>query len=194
MPMEGNGLLAAASLCCITGVSLLRLAWARRQRSLALNGAAWGLLVLAMVLAWRSDGMWGVSIASLFGMGAACILLAWAGITSPPGKAAASTRRVRMLPETGEPKRIGRRIATFAMSVPLALIVSIGLGIALRGLAALAGWSEANANALGLFIVPLAWSIIACLMLMQEKRRGQWAILLACVLPSLPVIVTGVFA
>jgi hypothetical protein len=184
----GDAALWLAAASAIGGVALLRLGWGGPARSMALNGAGWALIALAAVLGWAGGGMWGASLAALAGMGAAAALLAFAAATSPPGKAAASNRRVRMLPERGEPLRIGGRLLTFAIAAPLAMTISVGLGVALRGLTTALGGSEANANALALLAPPVAWGLLAYLLLIQERRRAQALILLVCALPVAPIV------
>jgi len=178
----------SASTSAVAGVALLRLGWGRRTRSITLNAVGWGLIALAAVLAWLGAGAWGTSVAALAGTGAAAVLLAFAAAGAPKGKAVASNRRVKMLPVTGEKLRLGRRAGTFLLVGPLAMIVSIGLGVALRGLATALGGSEADANTLGLFTPPLAWALIAYFLLIEPRRSRQALILLVCALPLLPVV------
>jgi hypothetical protein len=179
--------LAAAS--AIGGVALLRLGWGRAARSLALNAAGWGLIALAAVLAWAGGGMWGVSVAALAGMGMATGVLGAAAAGSPRTRAVASNRRAKMLPERGERLRLGGRLLTFVLAAPVGLALAVGLGVALRGLTVALGGSEANANALALLLPPLAWGLIAYFVLIQERRRAQALVLLACAAPVVPVIV-----
>ena len=73
-----------------------------------------------------------------------------------------------MLPEAGEPRRIGRRAGTFLLVIVAGFAVSVGLGLAVRGLGGVLGWSEANANTLALYSVPVTWSVLAFVLLMQE--------------------------
>jgi hypothetical protein len=94
-----------------------------------------------------------------------------------------------MLPERGERLRIGGRLLTFAIAAPLGLTLAVGLGVALRGLVMALGGSEANANALGLLLPPLAWGVIAWLLLIQQRRRAQALIVLACALPVIPLVI-----
>ena len=185
-------LLWLAGASAVAAVLMLRLGWARKHRSLPINAAGWGLFVLAAVFGWAAAGAWGASVAALVGMAAACVLLAIAAARAPKGKAVASNRRVKMLPEAGEPRQIGRRVATFLITVPLALLVSIGLSLVVRALADLAGASEADSIVLAFFATPLLWAIILHLLLIQERRRGQWKVLLIGALPVVPVILTGV--
>jgi len=188
---EGLPLLPLAALSGMAGVAVLRLAWHRARRSPGLNALGWTLLVLAAILGGAAQGAWGVAVASLFAMALAFLLLAFAAGSSPPGKGRASNRRVAMLPEAGEPRRIGRRVATFLIVVAGGLLASIALGVALRAGAVAAGWSEANANAAALFAVPIAWGVLAFVLLMQERRRAQLLTLLGCAVPLLPFLITG---
>lgn len=184
-------LLWLAALAGMAGVAVLRLAWSRKTRSAAFNGAGWALLGAAAVAGGADAGAWGIAIASLFAMGAALVVLAVAGIRSPAGRTKASSRRVGMLPEAGEPRRIGRRTVTFLLTIVAGFAVSLGLGLAVRGLGGLLGWSDANANVLALYTIPLAWTVLVFVLLMQEKRRSQVLTLLACCVPVLPMLVTG---
>ncbi|MBT2132967.1 hypothetical protein KK137_01355 [Croceibacterium sp. LX-88] len=176
----------------VAGVGALRYAWSLPRRSPVANGTGWALLGLATILAAVTDGAWGVSVAALGAMLTAFAILAVAGIRSPEKSAKASNRRVGMLPEQGEPKRIGRRVVTFLLLIVAGFAVSVGLGLAMRGLGSLLGWSESNANVLALYSVPLTWSVLVTAMLMQQTRRSQVLLLLACCIPVLPVLVSGV--
>jgi hypothetical protein len=192
--MDAASLLFAGVLAAAAAVAMLRWAWSQRQRSAALNSAGWGLMALAAVLGWAGAGAWGAAVTALVGMGAACIALALAAANAPAGKATASNRRVKMLPEAGEPRRIGRRLATFLIAVPLALVVSLGLAVVVRALADLAGASEADSIALAFFSTPLIWAILMHVLLIQQQRRAQWRVLLASALPIIPVALTGFVA
>jgi hypothetical protein len=97
-----------------------------------------------------------------------------------------------MLPEAGESRRIGGRLLTFVITVPLALLVSLGLAVAVRGLAGLLGAGEADSIVLAFFAAPLIWGILVHVLLIQQRRRGQWLALLVGALPVVPVALTGV--
>lgn len=176
----------------VAGVGALRYAWSLPRRSPIANGIGWALLGLAAVLAAAADGAWGVSVAALGAMLAAFAILAVAGFRSPEKQAKGSNRRVGMLPEAGEPRRIGRRVVTFLLVIVAGFAVSVGLGLAVRGLGGVLGWSESNANVVALFSVPVTWSVLATVLLMQHSRRRQVLTLLVCCVPVLPVIVSGV--
>jgi hypothetical protein len=178
----------------LAGVALLRFSWGRPARSWGLNAAGWALLVAGAVAAALAEGAWGVSVMALVAMGAAMAVLAVAGARSPRGRNGVSNRRVGMLPEAGEPRRIGRRLGTFGLVIGAGFAVSVGLAVAVRGLGGLLGWSEANSNALALFVAPLVWAVLATVLLMQTSRRRQVATLALCCLPLVPVLLGGALA
>ena len=185
-------LLWIAAALGVAGVAVLRFAWGMPRRSPVGNGIGWGLLSVAAIGAALAEGAWGVAVAALCATLAAFAMLAVAGLRSPAREAKGSSRRVGLLPEKGEPRRIGRRTVTFLLTVVAGFAVSVGLGLALRGLGGLLGWSEANANVIALFSVPMVWSVLVFALLMQRTRRAQVATLLACCVPVLPVLLSGV--
>lgn len=189
-----DALLIAASASAAGGSAALRFAWSLPRRSRAWNSLGWGLFALGAVLGWLSAGAWGAAIASLFGMAAALLFLAYAAATAPATTAKASNRRAGALPEGGEPWRIGRRIGTFAIVVLVAMIVSVGLAVAARGLVAWSGAGDANANVASFFVMPLAWTLLAFALLMEERRARQWRLLALCAVPGVLAVVAGVAA
>src|SRR5690606_10393222 len=108
---------------------------------------------------------------------------------APAGRAPASNRRVGMLPEGGEPRRLGRRFGTFGLVIGGGLAATLGLALGLRGLATLLGWQAADSNALALLAVPVAWGALATLVMMLPRRRSQLAVLAISALPAVPVVV-----
>ena len=192
--MTADGWLITAAFAAAAGVAVLRLTWARPRRSMALNTAGWALLLGSAAFGWQAAGAWGSSIAALAGMTAACIALGFAALHAPPAKPQkASSRRAGMLPEGTEPLCLARRLATFVLTVPVAAAVSIALAVALSGAARLAGWSEADSNVSALLVMPLAWTLLSFILLMQRRRRAQIATLLAASLPVWPMLAAGVF-
>lgn len=190
--MDGTALIVAGAVAAVLAVAVLRVSWARPKRSAGLNLVGWGLIALSAVLGWQGAGAWGAAVVGLGGMAAALVALTVAAATAPAGKAKASNRRVKMLPEAGEPKQVGRRVGTFLIVVPLALLVSLGLAVVVRALADLAGASPADSITLAFFATPIVWAILAHLLLIQQRRRSQWLVLLASALPIVPVALTGV--
>lgn len=181
-------------LACALGAAailVLRHAWALPARVPAWNALGWGLMAAGTIAAWRGDGAWGLAVAMLVATGTAFALLAHAGATTPPRPAKASNRRAGMLPQGGEPWRIGRRIATFLIVTLGGLVAAIGLGVAVRGAGVAAGWHESDANVLALFVVPVAWGVLATVLTMQARRRAQLATLAACGAAVLPILLAG---
>jgi len=184
-------LLWAAIALGAGGIAALRYAWSLPRRSPAANAAGWALLALSSLVAGVSDGAWGVAVAALGTTLVAIAVLAVAGIRAPAGRAKSSNRRVGMLPEGGEPRRLGRRAVTFLLTIVCGFAVSVALALAIRGLGGVLGWYEANANVVALFSVPLTWAILVFTLLMQRTRRSQVATLLICGLPVLPALLSG---
>jgi hypothetical protein len=182
-------------LACALGaasVALLRFAWSLPKRNARWNAAGWGLLVASVAAAWSSEGAWGTAIAGLVTIGAAFIALTFAALKAPPGRAQPSNRRVGMLPQGSEPRRIGRRLGTFLLVTLGGLTASLALALTLRGVGGSLGWNEADTLVLALFSVPLSWAILASVLLMQEDRQRQVVTLLACGVPAVPVLLFGV--
>ena len=192
--MTDTLLLTAACIGSIGGVATLRYAWAQPRRSNVLNAAGWLLLLTAPILAWDAAGAWGASIASLAAMTAAFVALGWAAATSAPAKQKASNRRVRMLPEQGEPLRIGARIITFLLVAIVAALLSVALAIAIGHAARLGGWSEANSTVVALASMPLIWAVLAFFMTMQTRRSAQIQVLALVGLPVVPILALGVLS
>jgi len=159
------------------GIAVLRAAWAQATRLPVLTVAGWGLLAVSTLAGGALGGAWGVAAAWMAAMAVALVAMAHAAATAPrSARASAPTRKAGIAPP-GEPLHLGRRALTFLIAVPLALASSIAFAIGLRAALVLAGAGEANANAVGLFAVPLAWGILACVVLMRERRGAQIATL-----------------
>lgn len=192
--MAGAAPMIIAALLGAAGVGFLRLAWAQKRRSHLLNGLGWASLAAATVASGAAAGAWGVSVTALIAMGVAAVLLSIAALTAPGGKANASQRRVGMLPEAGEPLALVRRSITFLFVAVLAGIAAIALAVAVRGLGAAAGLVPADRNVLAVSIMPVAWGILAFMLLMTPSRRTQTAILLACCGVAIPAALIGGYA
>ena len=170
---------------------MLRIAWGRARRSVPHNLAGWGLLAAAAGFGWAAGGAWGVAVAALFAMGLALALLALAAWRSPPGRRVASNRRAGMLPDSGRPLGLWRRIATFLLGVLGAFAGAVALAVTLQLAARAAGAAEADANALALFAQPLIWALLAYGVLMARSRARQVALLAASGIPLLPLLLLG---
>lgn len=172
-----NGLIGIGALCGGGAVLSLRLAWGLPMRSALGNGIGWGLLLAGLVLGATGAGAWGVAVVAMTATATAFLCLAHAGLTARPGKAMASNRRAHMLPEQREPLRIGGRLLTFMLTVPLAMLAALLTGLALRAGAVRLGAGEADGNILSLFGMPLIWALLASVLLLWPRRRRQWAML-----------------
>lgn len=192
--MDAPVSLVLAAACAVLAVLVLRIGWSRKARSLPVNAAGWGLMAVAAGFAWTAAGAWGFAVAALWGMGFALVLLGFAAATARPGKGVASNRRVRMLPEGSEPRRIGARVVTFLLTVPLALAVSVGLAVVVFALSDLAGASKADSVVLALFATPFLWAVLVHLVLIRSRRRDQLLLLAVTALPVVPVALSGVLA
>lgn len=190
-PLVWPLLTLAGATAIVAAVLQLRRAWGLPRRSAAANGIGWGLLLVGAVMALAGDGAWGLAVASLAGMTSAAILLAHAGWTAPKGKGRASDRKAHMLPEQGEPSHLGRRLLTFLITVPLAFAVSLLAALGARALAGMAGWSDADGNAMALLLLPLLWGILAFWLLMLPRRRAQWTCLAVPATVGLSLIFIG---
>jgi hypothetical protein len=180
-----------ASLLAIAGVALLRLAWTQKRRSIPLNFAGWTGLAAAMLAGGAAEGAWGVSIAALVAMGMAFVLLCVAAFAAKNGKATASQRRAGMWPEASEPIALTRRFITFLVVAVLAGLASIAIAVAIRGFGAAGGLVPADYNVLAVSVMPIAWAILAFVLLMKPSRRTQTVILLACCVPAIPAALIG---
>src|SRR3546814_11198233 len=99
-----------------------------------------------------------------------------------------------MLPVKGEPRRIGRRLLTFLVTVPLAMLTSLLAALAARSLAGLGGWAEDDGNGLPLLLLTLLWGILALALRMLPRRPTQSAWLLLPDAESIALVWTGVAA
>ena len=173
------------------GIAVLRAAWARNTRSPMLTVAGWGLLAVSTLAGGMLGGAWGVAAAWMVAMAAALVAIAHAGAKAPRSARASTPTRKAGIAPPGEPLHLGRRMLTFVIAVPLALASSIAFAVGLRAALVLLGAGEANANAVGLFAVPLAWGILACVVLMRERRGAQVATLSLYALAILVSLVPG---
>ncbi len=175
----------------VAAVLQLRRAWSLPRRSAAANGIGWALMLAGAALALAGDGAWGLAVASLCGMTSAALLLAHAGWTAPKGKGRASDRKAHMLPAAGEPRHLGRRLLTFLITVPLAFAAALLAALGARALAGLAGWSDADGNAMTLLLLPLLWGVLAFWLLMLPRRRSQYSLLAIPAAAGLGLIFIG---
>lgn len=176
----------------VAGVALLHEAWSRKQRSRTMNLAAWSLILGAAICSAAFAGAWGIAVAALFPMAAAFVLLTIAAIRSKPTKmrAARSRENARHV----EPMRLAARALTFALVAIIAAAIGLGIAIAAGGLVLLGGAGKSDAYATALFTMPLAWSVLAFVLLMQPHRRGQAKVLALASIPAWPCLAAGLLS
>lgn len=184
MPVENFWI---GPVCVANGVVLLRLAWKKTQRSMAMNAIAWALILAGALAGVFAEGAWGLAVTALTLMLAAFAALTHSAAIAPAGKNRASTRRAHVLPDQGEPLQVPRRLATFVLSLPGAGLSALVLALGMRAGASSVGVSEANANVLALLAMPLTWATLLVCVLLVPQRRVQIACLglpaiLGCVL------------
>lgn len=189
--MSGTGILAASSIVAVIAVLILRLSWGKPQRSTVHNAVGWAMLAAAFIGGWMSAGAWGATVASLWTISAAMVVLGLAAWRSPPARRKTSNRRAGMLPDSGQPTQIGRRIGTFLIVTIVTMTSAITLAVAVRWLAVLLGANEADANVLALFTAPVGWTILTFLILMTTNRKRQFAFIAAAWASAIPAVITG---
>ncbi|GGO97856.1 hypothetical protein [Stakelama pacifica] len=182
-------LVIAGSAAAAASILVLRVAWSRSRRSIAINLSAWTLMLAGAVLAGLGYGAWGVSVAGLAATAAAFMLLAIAAIRSPKGRAEAPRRRAHVLSARGEPMHLLRRFATFLLTVPGAAIVSVLIAMVARQ--ASEGSGEGNANMIAVYAMPLVWAVLMSAMLMQERQRARIVTLIVPALASMALLWAG---
>jgi xanthine/uracil permease len=77
------------------------------------------------------------------------------------------------------------------MIVLAAMVVSLGIALATRGLFAWGGAGEANANVASFFMMPLAWAVLAFFLLLEEQRARQWRLLAVAAAPGVLAVAAG---
>lgn len=175
----------------IAAVLQLRRAWGLPRRSVTQNLVAWALMLAGAMLALAADGAWGLAVAALCGMATALLLIAIAGWTSPRGRARASERRAHIFSDKGEPRQLGRRLLTFILAVPMGFAASLLAALGARALAGMAGWSDADGNAMALLLLPVFWGFLIFWLLMHQGRREQCAWLFVPAAAGLALIWMG---
>lgn len=175
----------------VVAVLQLRRAWGLPRRSVMQNGIGWALMLTGAVFALAGDGAWGLTVAALGGMATAALLITHAGWMSPRSKARAPDRRAHILPEGDEPRHILRRLLTFLLVVPLGFAASLLAALGARALAGMAGWNDADGNAMALLLLPVFWSFLIFWLLMRPRRREQFAWLAAPAITGLGLVWIG---
>jgi hypothetical protein len=158
-------MMTPALLAIAAAVLLIRLGWGGRRGAAA---AGWALAAASLaLLGWR-DGAWGMAMATVAGIAVALAIVLHAGWTSP----AKAVRAPRQAPAAAIPRRprdISRRLAVFALTVPLAFAAAQWLAFAAHMAARARGTDEADALVLMLFLQPIVWGLLVTI---QMTRAG----------------------
>lgn len=157
----GAGLIAS-------GVGALRLAWGRARAGPA-TPIGWAAIALGLVLLASREGAWGLAVGGLIGSAAAFALLAYAWWRDLPARAAARTGRTTLRLHEGGRLHLGRRFLTFLLVVFAAMGASVAAGVAAQAFGRAVGWTEADSNTLGLFVFPVAWTLLATVMMLRTS-------------------------
>lgn len=169
------------------GVLTLRLSWSRAHRSPSLNLAGWAALLCAIASGAAAYGAWGIAVVTLAAMLTAFLLLgeAWARGTGKEG----TRKEPKPLRETEHaPVGIGRRLLTFLIAGPVAIIAAVLVALAMRALAERGGMNETNLNVLVLFAMPMVWAGLCLALLLARRRRVQITLLAGLLCGSLPLL------
>ena len=184
--------LIGASLASLAGVGVLRASWSRPQRSRAMNVAGWSLLLGAALYGSALGGAWGIAVVALSPMSGALALLAIAAFRSPPAKLRSADRRNDRGASERAPTLLRARSLTFVIVAIVAAILGMGIATASGALALLGGAAKSDAYATTLFMMPLAWGVLAFALLMQPHRRAQLKVLAFASLPTWPCLAAGI--
>lgn len=174
-PQLALGLLASA-----TGVGALRLAWGRRR--LWLTAAGWALLGGAAALLGAAAGAWGVAVAAVVAMLAAGVPLAHSAVTLAPGRVRAAGNAAAAPGWRFRASDFGRRLAVFALVVPVGFASAQLLAFGAQAAARRAGWGDADTLALMLLLQPIAWTLLAAV---QITRAGPARMILPALIAAL---------
>src|SRR5690606_42142758 len=108
-------------------------------------------VVTSFIGGWMSAGVWVSTVTKLGAVGPEMVVLGLSAWGSPPARRNTSNHRAGMLPDSGQPTQIGRRIGTFLIVTIVKMTSANTLAVAVRRLAVLLGANEAVANVLALF-------------------------------------------
>ena len=147
------------------GIVLVRVGWGGRRW---LAAAGWALATASLLALTLAEGAWGMATGMVAGVAVALALVLQAGWASPAGR----TRKTRETPTADLPRSwrgTGRRLAVFALAVPVSFAASLWLAYGLNALMKGGGALDANSVSTMLFVQPAAWTV---LMSWQMTRPG----------------------
>lgn len=182
IPLPLEPLLALGLALSVAGVGVLRATWGRRRHGL--TALAWAALTAGTIASAAVAGAWGIAVAWLVATGIATLLLAHAAVTAPAGRT--GNAREPLTTETWrfQASDLGRRLAVFALVVPVGFAAAQLLAFGAQAAARRAGWAEADTIVLMLLLQPIAWTVLASV---QISRRGP----LRMIAPALVCAIVG---
>lgn len=148
---------------------LVRLGWGGRR---GLAAAGWALAAASLLALTMVHGAWGLALGGVAAMLVALILVLHAGWASPAGRA----RKAGSAPSVTLPHSwagTGRRLAVFALTVPVSLVASVWFAYGLNALMTGDGAQGANSVAAMFFVQPLAWTVLLSWQMTQTGPRAM---------------------
>lgn len=152
-------------------VLLVRLGWGGRRW---VASAGWALATASLLTLALTDGAWGLAMGTTIGAIVAMALVLQAGWVSPRGRA----RKDRETPSVDVPhswRGTGRRLAVFALVVPVSFAASLWLAYGINAVMKGGAPLEANSVATLLLVQPLAWTVLMTWQMLQPGPRRMIA-------------------
>ncbi|KQS03005.1 hypothetical protein ASG11_00935 [Sphingomonas sp. Leaf357] len=144
---------------------LIRIGWAGRR---AIAATGWGLAAIGLALLTARDGAWGLAVGMVAGIAVALTMVLYAGWRSP----AKARRAPREAPSIAIPRRwsdIARRMAVFALVVPVGFVAAQWLAFGAQALARRGGMGDADATVLTVFLQPILWTIVMAIQMTRAN-------------------------
>ncbi|SFP86575.1 hypothetical protein [Sphingomonas rubra] len=164
-------MIALALAAIVAAMLLVRLGWAGRRGAAPIG---WAIAAVALVVLVVKDGAWGLAVGTTVAIVAALALVLHAAAISAPR----TMRPPREAPAVHVPhhaRDVARRVAVFALVVPVAFVAAQGLAFGLQALARRAGWDDANTTVLALFLQPVLWTAIMAVQMTRASTARMVA-------------------
>lgn len=164
--------MTALALAIIAAAMILvRIGWDGRR---GIAAAGWVLAAIGLCILTARDGAWGFAIGTVAGIAVALIMVLYAGWRSP----AKARRAPREAPSIVIPQRwpdIARRLAVFALVVPVAFAAAQWLAFGVQALARRGGMGDADTIVLTLFLQPILWTIVMAIQMTRADAARMIA-------------------
>ncbi|RZM09971.1 MAG: hypothetical protein EOP68_07585 [Sphingomonas sp.] len=174
-------MIALALVGIAAAMLLVRIGWEGSRGAAPLG---WALAIAALVVLAAGNGAWGLAIGTTTGIVAGLALVLHAGWCSP----VRTVRPAREAPAIHVPhhaRDILRRIAVFALVVPVAFAAAQGLAFGVQAVARGAGWNDTNTTVLALFLQPVLWTAIMAVQMTRTDAARMVAAPAAAALAGL---------